>query len=132
MIDSNNSSMMNDDLTDFHLNKIRRKISLRISRNKSPPKMHINGQFVDSNNNSSIFDEEGEQRKTNMIKRIQSRDLINYANLKPIITTKKSSLQINGSRAHCEGSQVRGNQYEEIKKSRCLYSKNKYFRYSWF
>ena len=108
---------MDDDLTDF---KIRIKRALCISSNKSPPKMHINGQFVDSNNNSSIFDEEGEQRKTNMIKSIEQRDLINNADLKPIITTKKSSFQINGSRAHCEWSQVRGNQFEEIKKIKML------------
>ena len=119
----NNINLINtDDLNDFHdLNKMQRKSSLKISRNKSPPKMNINGQFVDSNNNPFIFDEKGQQRKSNMIRNIEQNNIINNQNLKKSFKSEKSSLSINYFRAHCEGSQVGRNLDGEIKTNQDSY-----------
>ena len=92
--------------------KLQRKSTIKASRNKSPPKISQNGQLVDNNNNEFLFDEEGEQRKSNILKSTINTD---GSALKRTLTTEKSNNQLNFFRAHCEGSQAGRNQNGKIK-----------------
>ena len=94
--------------------KIQRKSTIRTSRNKSPPKLSQSGKLVDNNNNEFLFDEEGEQRKSNIAK--SSIAIANDGSaLKRTLTTEKSTNPKNYFRAHCEGSQAGRNQNGQIK-----------------
>ena len=96
--------------------KFSRKSSLKMSRNKSPPKVNEKGELVDNNNNEFIFDEEGEDRKSNITQSLDKKNIANSrASLKRSLTSEKSVNSLNYFRAHCEGSQAGRNQNGQIK-----------------
>ena len=88
-------------------NKIMQQNDLRVSRNKSPPKLNqLDEQIVDYNNNAFLFD------ANRLNQKIIST---NGNNLKKSLTIEKSTNINNFFRSHCEGSQAGKNQNGKLK-----------------
>ena len=88
-------------------NKVIQQNELRVSHNKSPPKIQqSNEQPVDYNNNSFLF---------NVNKLNQKISFTNENNLKRSLNIEKSTNANNFFRLHCECSQAGRNQNGEIK-----------------
>ena len=108
-ININNNYRIQTPLTTINKNKVNLINTLKVSRNKSPPKIYPTnngGQIVDCNNNAFLFD------ATKLNKKISPT---NGNLLRRSFTIEKANNINNFFKLHCEGSQAGRNQNGELK-----------------